>query len=275
MDAILDALRVEVSDRRVHVDLSHVRFLRPVHMVAAVARAHAALHTGRAFHLSGPTAREPRFYGARMRLGDTISGLGGTHDLPTAVAERDRAESLLEISQVRTAGEVRSLARLVHGKVAPIDDELANTLYESLGEIGANVQDHAGSVGFLAAQTMPGLAELRFAVADAGVGLYATLRGRGARDDADAIRMALDGVSRYDDPDRGTGVRETARAVSSLRGRVVIASGGAEVTHSAAGRRARSSRHHFPGTLFEASIPLGEARYPVRAARSVSSNRHP
>ena len=259
MDSMLRDLRQSLRGDVAVVDLSQLTFMRPVHMVGVAARAHRARSSGQRFELVSPRSRDPGSYAARMGLNATLDSLGAAHDLPRVVAHPHR--DLLEVSSIASPGDVRTLAALVHRKVRNVDPQLAGALFESLGELGANVWEHSGTVGFIAAQTMPGLNELRFAVADSGHGLRATLSDRGARDDGEAIGLALDGVSRFADPDRGGGLRQTAALVHQLNGFVYVASGTASVRETGSGRAADNCAHPFTGTLIEAVIPLSRGKH--------------
>jgi hypothetical protein len=88
--------------------------------------------------------------------------------------------------------------------------------------------------------------------------MLATLAGRGAVDDEDAIVLATrDHVSRLDDPSRGVGLPTALRLVNGRGGSVYIASGAASVRHFPRTRRFLRSPSPYPGTLVEARIPIG------------------
>lgn len=233
------------------VDLRDVAWVDPVHLVTVAAVAEAAHRDGLSFRLRGPAAADRARYAARMRLGDVVTRLGGEHDLPD-VALRDRSDRLVEVARLGTPGDVRQLAALVHDRVAELDVTLAGALFEGVAEMGENVVDHARSVGYVAAQTIPRRGELRFAVADPGVGLLATLAGRGATSDRRAIELALSGVSRTGR--RGTGIPQTVRAVTSLGGYFYLASGAA-ATMVTQKRSAHSGGARFSGTIVEGRVP--------------------
>ena len=96
---------------------------------------------------------------------------------------------------------MEQLTALVYNRVAGADPQAARALHIALGEVGSNVCQHARSIGFMAAQTIAEHGVLRFAVADTGVGLRATLSGLGAADDrgragAGAVRPASAGEPR-------------------------------------------------------------------------------
>lgn len=235
------------------VDLRGVGWIDPVHLVSVAAVAEAAQRDGLAFRLHGPSAPDRSRYAARMKLGELVTELGGTHDLP-AIATTTASEHLVEVARLRTPIDVVRLATLVYERVAELDTDLAHALHQGVAEIGQNVCDHARSVGFVAAQTIPRRGELRFAVADPGIGLLGTLHARGAENDHHAIDLALRGVSRLER--RGTGLPETVNAVTRLGGYFYVASGAsaAMVTPT---RRTMSAGSAFHGTLVEGRVPTG------------------
>ena len=163
------------------LDLTDVTFLDPVHLVGVAAVAHLVAEQGGRIRLTGLT-EDQASYAARMHLGRLIEEFGGEHALPS-VRERDLHDSLLEVRPLRSRQDVRELTSLVYHRVAARDAEVAHALHVALAEVGSNVCDHAQSIGFMAAQTIAEHGVLRFAVADAGVGLFGTLAGRGATDD--------------------------------------------------------------------------------------------
>jgi hypothetical protein len=237
------------------VDLRDVAWVDPVHLVSVAAAAEAAHRDGLEFRLRGPADPGRARYASRMRLGEIVAAVGGEHDLP-GVTGTDRSEHLVEVGRLETPSDVAHLATLAYNRAAEVDAALAHALHQGVAEIGQNVCDHARSVGFVAAQTIPRRGELRFAVADPGVGLLATLRGQGAGSDRHAIDLALAGVSRSGR--RGTGLLQTLRAVTRLGGYFYIASGLSAATVTA--RRHITSRGpDFPGTLVEGRVPTRTA----------------
>jgi hypothetical protein len=242
------------------LELGGLFWLDPLHLAGTAAIAELAATRGSRLRLSGLRG-SPAGYASRMHLGAIVERFGGSHDLPVSGRELDRRDSLLEVTELATAGDVRQLSALVYDRVAALDVEIADALYTGLAEIGANVCDHSGTVGFMAAQTLPSQGLLRFAVADAGVGMLATLVDQGAEDDRTAINMALSGTSRKDGPGRGTGLPTAVSVVSRLGGEVLLASGSALATANARGRRHIDLRNQFIGTIFEGSVPVTQARH--------------
>jgi hypothetical protein len=242
------------------LDLGGLSWLDPLHLVAVAAIAQLAAARGSRLRLSGLRGN-PAGYASRMHLGAIVEKFGGSHDLPRCGRELDRSDTLLEVTELATASDVRQLSALVYDRVAGSDVEIAGALHTALAEIGANVCEHSGTVGFMAAQTLPSQGVLRFAVADAGAGMLGTLISQGAEDDRTAINMALSGTSRKDGPGRGTGLPTAVSVVSRLGGEVLLASGSALATANARGRRHVDLRNQFLGTIFEGWVPVTQARH--------------
>jgi hypothetical protein len=258
-DELLARLRpARDADGVLRVDLHDLRWMPPSAMVATAAQAHRAQLDGVRFALRGPADPEPAHYAARMRLGRVLSELEAAHDLPPARAH-DREEDLIEVMSLDSPGTVDRLARLVYRKVLPRGKELAVALHRSVGEVGENVMDHSGTIGYLAAQTLPRRRELLIAIADAGVGMLATLTHRGVVTHEDAIALATrEQVSRLDEPDRGRGLPSALHLIGGQSGSLYIASGTAAIRHFPTTRRYLHTDQGFDGTIVEARIPLAE-----------------
>jgi hypothetical protein len=256
LDPLLERVRPAPTEGGLTVDLGDLDWVTPTTMVAVAAQAQRAAAAGQPFAVRAPRGTEPASYAARMRLGRVLTSLGAAHDLP-AGRERDQRDNLVELTAITTESDAARLAALVFAKLDPHDPDLARALHRSIGEVGVNVPDHAGAIGFMAAQTMPRRRSLLVAVADAGIGLLATLAARGARDHEEAIEYATrPAVSQYDDPTRGGGLPTTLRLIGDVGGSVYIASGTASIRHHARTRRFLRADLAYPGTIVEARIPL-------------------
>ena len=258
--ARLQSLAVGVADGDYLLDLSGVSWLDPLHLVGAAAIAELAAARGSRLQLRGLRANQAG-YASRMHLGAIVERFGGCHDLPTSERELNRRDSLLEVTELVTGDDVRQLSGLVYDRLVGHDADIAHALHTALAEIGANVYEHSGTVGFMAAQTLASQRVLRFAVADAGTGLLGTLADQGAEDDRMAITMALSGTSRKRGP--GPGHRAADRG-----GRGEPAGRrGAAGQRVGAGHRQRARAAHaeleqpFVGTMFEGWVPVTEARH--------------
>jgi hypothetical protein len=255
-DRLLARLLPRVDDGVRRMSFADLQWVPPSAMVAAAAQAHRAQLEGVGFELHGPTDSEPAHYAARMRLGRVLAELDARHDLPS-VREHDRQEDLIEVIRLDSVHAVDRLARLVYRKVLPRGTELATALHRSVAEVGENVMDHSGTIGYLAAQTLPRRRELLIAIADAGIGMLATLAHRGVRTHEAAIALATqENVSRYDEPDRGRGLPSALRLIGRESGSLYIASGTSAIRHFPTTRRYSEVEQAYPGTIVEARIPL-------------------
>ena len=249
----LDFLELRETEYGRQLDLTDLHWLDPLHLVGVATHALLAQRAGSRLLLSGlPT--DQANYAARMHLGRIVELFGGEHDLPE-VNERDRQDRLLEIQPLRNAADVERLSELVYLRLAEHNEPAAQALQLAIGEVGSNVCEHASSIGFMAAQTIAEHGVLRFAVADAGVGLRATLASIGARDDRHAVRLALAGERRRRTPGRGYGLPATVRIITELKGELLLASGLAAARVNRSGSRERRLDLAFHGTIFEGSVP--------------------
>ena len=251
----LDDLIVGSGDGGVVIDMSALRWCDPLHLAGAAALASRHGQDGGTVRVVGPTDPEARSYAARMRLGRILDGLGVAHDLPVARGH-DRRADLLEVRPVRDEGDAVRLARLVARRARPEDRVASSTLFACVVEMALNVAEHSGVTGYVAAQTLPRQGWMRFAVADTGVGLRATLAARGAADDLAATLLALSGTSRLPGLERGTGLPTTRRELLRADGWLLLASGTASVLAAADGQAVSEVRRAFPGTLVQGALRI-------------------
>lgn len=255
----LDELVIRRDGAVTVIDLSRVRWIDPLHLVATAALTHRATADGDRVVVTGLQGDCAR-YASRMHLGAVVASLGAEHDFEE-VRERDRRDRLLELAQLRTGSHVRELAQLVYDRVESDDADVAAALHNGLAEIGANVFEHSGTFGFMAAQTLPQQGVMRFAVADAGLGVRRTLNDLGAGDDRTAIAMALSGTSRVGGPGRGTGLSSTVTVLNRLGGSLMLASGDSSTYATPRGRRHMAVSRVFSGTVVEGSVPVDMGRH--------------
>lgn len=239
------------------IDMSGLRWCDPLHLAGAAALARDRGTRGGTVRVLGPLDPDARTYAARMRLGKVLDDLGAAHDFPV-VPEHDRTADLLEVRPVRNEDDAVELAELVARRARAQSPQASTTLFACVVEMALNVADHAGVVGYVAAQTFPRRRWIRFAVADTGRGLLATLADRGADDDKDAVRLALSGTSRLPGRDRGTGLPITRRELLRADGWLLLASGSARLVALTEGDRLSLQRPAFPGTLVQGALRIGD-----------------
>ncbi|MGL5856893.1 MAG: hypothetical protein ACRC35_00525 [Angustibacter sp.] len=266
----LDSIVLRPAASGAVVDLREIAWFDPVHLVSVAALCYELADIPGGLRVLAPLAPQVARYAGRLRLGAVLDDLSVQHDLP-AVDARPLPDQLLELSLVDQPHRVQQLAALVRGSVVDRDPVLADALFDCLGELGDNVEQHSGTAGFAAAQTLGGRGVIRFAVADAGVGLLGTLRSRGASNDEQATRMALSGISSRPGALGGWGLPHVVDLVSRLGGSMFVASG--EVSAVATTHAIRIVHGStFGGTVLEGSIPLiQDVRSPSTAAVTLST----
>jgi len=234
------------------LDLRGVRWMGPLMLVGVAALAQGVHRRGQWLHLLD-VDDEAKTYAARMGLGVIIERYDGRHCLPRRTRSGS-SQTLLELSQVTRSEDAREWAQLVRARaVGRAGAAAADSLFTGLAEIGENIVLHSQTEGFVAAQTYAATGEIRFAVADTGVGLRATLSARGARSHIGALRLALVGTSRFRDGAHGYGMPTTRDLIERVGGRMLLASGAYAVAIQ--GGTATYRRTGFPGTIFEGSLP--------------------
>lgn len=249
-------LRAAADASVLHVDLSNGRWFEPLGIAAIAALAEHSVSAGRELVLTGPRDWSVANYLSRMRLGRLIEDLGGEHDL-NSVREQELGDALLELHRFDGELGVERLAELVFNQLAPTDPDAAQALHTSIVEIGANVPQHSGAAGgYMAAQAFRD-GRVQFAVADSGLGLFATLRHVGATSDENALELVLErGVSRTGEVGRGRGIREARRLSTEASGSVHMVSGLASRTAFRRTSSTHSSSYPYPGTLFQGTLHL-------------------
>lgn len=219
-------MRPASTDDVAAIDLSGVSWIPPYGLVSIAVFAENQISLGRDIALRGPASRDVANYASRMGLGDVISALGGTHNLPR-VRRNDLAGNLIELRSFSGEEEVTEMAELVHDRVERRYPSMANAMHQSIIEVGANVGEHSEQEhGYIAAQVTHRGHRLSFAIGDSGVGIPHSLRDRGFRNDADALKAALkSGVTRTDDVGRGRGLARTKALITGIGGRLFVESG--------------------------------------------------
>lgn len=223
-------LRPQARAGVVRVDLGGLTFCEPLGLVAVAALVDRATDAGEVVFTS-PRRPSVARYLSRMRLGRVLTDLGVDHDLPT-VREHRQDGVLVELTAFTDSGDVDRLAAMVHDTLEPTDQGAAGILYSGLAEAGDNVPRHARRRnGFLAAQKVGPARNLLFAVADGGVGMFGTLKGRGARDASHALDLAVvQGVTERPDQDSVTGLHAVAAELIRCGGYLHVLSDDAHLT---------------------------------------------
>jgi hypothetical protein len=136
-------------------------------------------------------------------------------------------------------------------------------LYNSIFELGYNVEQHASSTGLVAVQHYPAQRIVEFAVGDHGIGIEESLKHAGLTYSSTeaAIRAAVEtDATGSADHGRGKGLPSLRHQVCEvLRGSLIVQSGTAQVEYRF-GHQPRSFvlAYSSPGTLVVGQITTSE-----------------
>jgi len=256
------------------IDLSAVTFADPYGIVGLLCIGLAAtFRDGQAWGISLPESTRARGF---LQRSGAVKQLGRHFILDGADGDdgREPNDTLLEVTAVHAPADVHRIVSRVKGRTDRLLVEglgynslAADRFTVAIAEICQNIVDHSGSTGYAAAQLYApkgGRKFLRLAVGDAGVGIRESLKPRFALrhprpwDDREALHMAFRrGVSRFDEPGRGLGLKLVAEMVRGWRGRLLVRSGTAAyaIDRSWGGRPRRRGLQNFPGVQINFYLP--------------------
>ncbi len=268
------------------VDMSGVTFVQPHGTVGLLEFARFARSQGVLPLLRAPESKDVQSYLMRIDFFTQARELFEMGDFePEHVPRRSASDVLLEITPIRKTEDIHAVVQKVQGRARTI---LAKHLHYSpadisrfivaLSEVCQNILEHSEDTGYVAIQKYAykeklGRNVVMIAVTDLGVGMRQSLYPRlGVKfgvswNDVTAIQQAFDhGVSRYDDPGRGHGLRSVRELVEAWNGKISIRSGTAKVNRIpdwALTRRAiERDLPAFPGTQIFLTLPESLARTP-------------
>lgn len=253
--------RADSNEYRATIDLRAARFVTPAGLVGVASFAESVVENGGSVHLYPPSDPSVGRYLSRMHLGVVLDELGISHRLPSHSTELS-SDALIEL---RSFGgdEIDDLGKLVHGAAEGrgASADAAGQLFRGLIEASQNVPQHSGrSGGYVAAQKTHKKPELRFAVADSGMGFLNALSGRGASTSREALEMALNGTSDTGDALRGKGLTTMATNLTALGGELHLVSGNCRITvkvvQTTSRRVPKTASGWMPGAVVEGVLPL-------------------
>jgi len=161
--------------------------------------------------------------------------------------------------------EIEQVLRIAEREI-PFSQTARQHLTLALSEVAQNVLDHAmsGLGGIMSARAFKGQREVRFAVADGGVGFFHTLSRRmNVADEGHAIRRALEeGVtSRSSSHNMGWGLSHLQAIVKRTGGQMMIYSRTGAGTSGPTNDRFLARRVEFPGTIVFVRLPAVAAEW--------------
>ncbi len=198
--------------------------------------------------LTVPVDRDVTHYWTRAGFFQEAEALFEIHGAVPKIKPAPESNVLLEVTAVRVAGDVHKVVDRIQDRAAAIltadlglEAKATIGFGMALSEACQNIVEHAGAVGWVAAQTYAWKRRLGrrvavIAVGDAGVGFRRSLEATQARrfgerwGDGTALEAALiQGVSRFRDPGRGQGFRGIRRFLDHWDGKISIRSGTARI----------------------------------------------
>lgn len=183
---------------------------------------------------------------------------------PGPAPHPDNVTTPLRIFSERPQSQMDEVVDLVT-RTMPWPDAAVKRLQITLAELAQNVVDHARSSvgGLLSARAFKNEREVRFVVADRGVGFReALLRNNiASSDDTDAIRRALNcGVtSRSSTHNMGQGLKTLVGIVQKNEGRLLLVSRSGYLDLHGNRRDFGRLGHPFPGSLALIRLKMGKA----------------
>lgn len=258
---VLSAVQAVPPTGPVEIDFTAATFIEPSGIAAAASLIDMLVRDGRQVTFREPSDPGVRNYLSRMKVGQFLDTFNVPHSLPTVHAN-PLASDLLELTQFNSSGTGAGdlLGALVQGKLeqSNVDPMVIDGLYGAISELVGNVEFHAGvPFGYLAAQTTHQGTRIKFAIADCGKGMKASLEEQyHPVDDANAIALAVQSnVSSTGEVGRGQGLPDVVANATGLQGTVFLASGNASTNYFANSSQATRRAVSFPGTLLQVELP--------------------
>jgi len=241
------------------IDLSDSGFIGPLAVASLCLLRRVADACGSRLSLLPPRLERLEHYCSYSGLSKEF-GVGGD---PDTTHPRNVTRPVEWFSDAVPRLEIDRFVALARTKM-----HLSNTgetdLKLALSEVEQNVIDHSESPfgGLMSARAFAEKKEVRFAVADAGVGFHRGLLKRvETEDDRDALRVVFNEKisSRSRPHNRGQGLQHLAGIVEITGGRLIVYSGDAFVNWGRnQPRRFCRAGVAFPGTVVFVSLPIRE-----------------
>lgn len=245
-ETVLDQLAPIPADAKVLVDARHTRFATPYGLTSLLCLAQTRLEKP---EFAPPEDESVGSYWARSnfyRYAAELYTVRGT--LPRPRASQD-SDVLLEVTPIARSEDVHQVVDRVKDRATHILTTVLNLepratmgFTMTLSEACQNIVEHAGRGGWVMVQRYNwskrrvGRDVVQIAVCDAGVGFSKSLETSRARaladrwDDATALENGvINGVSRFQDPGRGQGLKGIRGYVFRFDGKLSVRSGTARI----------------------------------------------
>jgi anti-sigma regulatory factor (Ser/Thr protein kinase) len=245
-EQVFEQLAAVPADAKILVDARHTRFATPYGLTTLLCVAQTRLEKP---DFAPPEDESVGSYWARSnfyRYAEELYTMRGTVPRPRATQDSD---VLLEVTPVAKSEDVHEVVdrvkdRATHILTTKLDLEPRATMgfAMTLSEACQNIVEHAGRGGWVMVQRYNwgkrrvGRDVVQIAVCDAGIGFRKSLETSRARaladrwDDAIALENGvMIGVSRFQDPGRGQGLKGIRGYVHRFDGKLSVRSGRARI----------------------------------------------
>ncbi len=245
-EQVFEQLAAVPADAKILVDARHTRFATPYGLTTLLCVAQTRLEKP---DFAPPEDESVGSYWARSnfyRYAEELYTMRGTVPRPRATQDSD---VLLEVTPVAKSEDVHEVVdrvkdRATHILTTKLDLEPRATMgfAMTLSEACQNIVEHAGRGGWVMVQRYNwgkrrvGRDVVQIAVSDAGIGFRKSLETSRARaladrwDDAIALENGvMIGVSRFQDPGRGQGLKGIRGYVHRFDGKLSVRSGRARI----------------------------------------------
>jgi hypothetical protein len=265
------------DDQPLVLDFGAVRYWMPAAIVALCAMIDSWVAQGREVVFRNHETCEAFHYLQRI---DFFEHLGWK--LPEKFNRRDAGTSFVAIEKVEL-GNV-GFHDMIAGKVASViagttdsHDEVFQLIQFSVGEIVANVRQHAGRHGFISGQYVERRGWARIGIADCGVGILESFRQnnsphyREGMTDLDALKKAMQPwvssrnhlrIGPYgESPNRGIGLKMILRMCIESGGQMLVLSGDSAFHQAGNGHptfEQLSGSAALPGTVVSVLFDRGQ-----------------
>lgn len=251
----VEAMLESAGSRGCHIDLTKCQYLGPDAVALLAAIIHEMRLQEQSLRVSLP--EDP----AKLRGFCRFSGLEAL--VKKAAASDEPSETVIPLRQIIRARftDADPIIHLIHRHL-DLSDESEEYLRVCVNEVVQNIEDHAESQigGIMSARYLSRDREVRVAIVDRGVGIYATLKRRYPdTTEHNMLRRVLRGkytaLSRENNA--GLGLCNLSSMIEYLRGQFVMVSDRAAVIGQAdANRKFVALRRRFSGTAVFFTLPM-------------------
>jgi anti-sigma regulatory factor (Ser/Thr protein kinase) len=272
-------------EEKLLLDARGALWASPYGLIGVLTAGQALAETGRDRPLLAvPLSAEVKSYWARIGFFRHAAELFDLHGKVPKAPASGHSDALLDVTPVRAMEDVHeavgriseSAARILRGELG-LERTATGRFSMALSEACQNIVEHAGTSGWVAAQTYTfrrrlGRRVAVIAVSDAGIGFRRSLESTHAKrfgerwGDGAALEAALiQNVSRFRDPGRGQGFRQIKPFLDKWDGKISIRSGTARLSIVPPWDEDVPLSEHlpfFPGAQVQITIPAPEASPP-------------